>query len=538
MYNLGTLLVCILIVLLLYTAVQLNELKKSNERIKNLQNTPAVIIQEQYAKKNNKKGIFSALIVQVSDQDNSQEIKQNTTQETKQNTTQETKQNTTQETKQNTTQETKQNTTQEIMQNKLIKKRYENEELKNDNNIEKKTKQNMGNNLDTACEEYNIKYAKKEDDFINSMLIDTPADKPNNDKSADKPNNDKSADKPNNDVVNKLMNDNTSTDELHIDTSNNYSIDNNSPIIAMINGVKKMNGLPFALNEINEEMIFIKDMQNIFGKDIFEDELQDIQDVDISNIMDITDIIFKEDIFDEDIQDIYEEDIYDINASNINTSNINTSNNIVDEYKSNNTIKIIEVDINGKEKIKEKNVNLVKDNIISTGIFGNMVEINGEVCFVPHHKMNNYEDITKITDNEKFNIYISDFDSAVSTSVIDKYKIYATVNACHEPYTPITEKYIFINIYDHTGTDITVHFDKINQYIDTHLQYGNVLVHCHAGISRSVSFVVAYLMWKNNWNSKQSLNYVSSRRTIACPNYGFMGQLDNYGNILKNNTLI
>lgn len=31
-------------------------------------------------------------------------------------------------------------------------------------------------------------------------------------------------------------------------------------------------------------------------------------------------------------------------------------------------------------------------------------------------------------------------------------------------------------------------------------KYTNVLVHCYAGVSRSVAIVCAYIMWKLNWN--------------------------------------
>jgi protein-tyrosine phosphatase len=38
------------------------------------------------------------------------------------------------------------------------------------------------------------------------------------------------------------------------------------------------------------------------------------------------------------------------------------------------------------------------------------------------------------------------------------------------------------------------HFDEGADYIHEHLQRGNVLVHCYAGISRSASIVMAYLI--------------------------------------------
>ena len=53
-----------------------------------------------------------------------------------------------------------------------------------------------------------------------------------------------------------------------------------------------------------------------------------------------------------------------------------------------------------------------------------------------------------------------------------------------------------------------------------------VLVHCLAGASRSVSFVIAYLMLKLRLRFKPTLAYVKARRTQASPNDGFRKQLE------------
>lgn len=52
-----------------------------------------------------------------------------------------------------------------------------------------------------------------------------------------------------------------------------------------------------------------------------------------------------------------------------------------------------------------------------------------------------------------------------------------------------------------------------------------VLVHCHAGISRSVTVVVAYLMICRGCNLRTALQIVTSARPIARPNAGFMAHL-------------
>ena len=54
---------------------------------------------------------------------------------------------------------------------------------------------------------------------------------------------------------------------------------------------------------------------------------------------------------------------------------------------------------------------------------------------------------------------------------------------------------------------------------------GRVLVHCWQGVSRSVSFVVAYLMWKNRINFDAARDMVRAVRNVARPNLAFQCQL-------------
>lgn len=56
----------------------------------------------------------------------------------------------------------------------------------------------------------------------------------------------------------------------------------------------------------------------------------------------------------------------------------------------------------------------------------------------------------------------------------------------------------------------------------------NVLVHCHAGVSRSVSLVVYYLMKKFHAEFNNSMRAVNNARKIANPNDSFKAQLIGY----------
>jgi len=56
----------------------------------------------------------------------------------------------------------------------------------------------------------------------------------------------------------------------------------------------------------------------------------------------------------------------------------------------------------------------------------------------------------------------------------------------------------------------------------------NILVHCMAGISRSVSMVAYYLMKKYHMTYNDALKYIKNKRKIANPNDSFKMQLQKY----------
>lgn len=58
-----------------------------------------------------------------------------------------------------------------------------------------------------------------------------------------------------------------------------------------------------------------------------------------------------------------------------------------------------------------------------------------------------------------------------------------------------------------------------------HKNKENVLIHCIQGISRSITFVIAYIIFKYGYDYKKAESFVKQKRAIACPNNGFMVEL-------------
>jgi protein-tyrosine phosphatase len=68
--------------------------------------------------------------------------------------------------------------------------------------------------------------------------------------------------------------------------------------------------------------------------------------------------------------------------------------------------------------------------------------------------------------------------------------------------------------------------DESNKFIEKQLADDKkIIVHCMAGISRSVSLVLSYLMYKYKMSYEKALATVRKNRPIANPNEGFMRQL-------------
>ena len=66
------------------------------------------------------------------------------------------------------------------------------------------------------------------------------------------------------------------------------------------------------------------------------------------------------------------------------------------------------------------------------------------------------------------------------------------------------------------------HFPSAIQFIKDGMQSGGIVfVHCFAGVSRSSSVVIAYMMAEHNLAFYEAMSFVRKRRHIIFPNIGF-----------------
>jgi hypothetical protein len=95
-------------------------------------------------------------------------------------------------------------------------------------------------------------------------------------------------------------------------------------------------------------------------------------------------------------------------------------------------------------------------------------------------------------------LYHGDMDHATNINLLNNLGIRHIVNTCNNSLPKsITENFnvLWINIFDDLNTSIKQYFKQTNDFLYSCKEKNErVLVHCHMGISRSSSIVLAYLI--------------------------------------------
>ena len=131
-------------------------------------------------------------------------------------------------------------------------------------------------------------------------------------------------------------------------------------------------------------------------------------------------------------------------------------------------------------------------------------------------------------------LYLSSYNATKNKSLLEKNKITHIINCAADFCENVFEsenKYTYLSFYlkDHVLENIECIFYECIKFIDNVKEKGGrVLVHCIQGISRSVTLVMAYLIYKNKLTYDKAFNIVQSKREISSPNFGFSIQLQNF----------
>jgi protein-tyrosine phosphatase len=96
------------------------------------------------------------------------------------------------------------------------------------------------------------------------------------------------------------------------------------------------------------------------------------------------------------------------------------------------------------------------------------------------------------------------------------------------PPLPSEVDHLKITLPDFPDSRIIDHFPEGLKFIsDSQKSRRPILVHCAAGVSRSASMVIGYLMVKYNLNFESAKAMVREKRRCIWPNEGFERQLRN-----------
>ena len=111
--------------------------------------------------------------------------------------------------------------------------------------------------------------------------------------------------------------------------------------------------------------------------------------------------------------------------------------------------------------------------------------------------------------------------------------IVSCVHWLQQPYHPPEIPVHYVSVWDTTTAPIGQHFPQAVAFIENSIKEGGtVLVHCHAGRSRSATIVIAYLMAKYGIEFEEVLAYLQKRRSVINPNDGFVEQLREWQQVL------
>ena len=128
-------------------------------------------------------------------------------------------------------------------------------------------------------------------------------------------------------------------------------------------------------------------------------------------------------------------------------------------------------------------------------------------------------------------LFLGSIGSASNLKQLQNFKITHIVCCASgiKNFFPDDFKYINLNLLDSEKEDIKQYFKESFDFIDEAIKNGgNVLVHCHAGVSRSSTILISYLMKSKKMKLNEVLDLLKTKREKVSPNAGFLRQLSDY----------
>lgn len=133
-------------------------------------------------------------------------------------------------------------------------------------------------------------------------------------------------------------------------------------------------------------------------------------------------------------------------------------------------------------------------------------------------------------------LFLGNIESCYNKHKLIQLNVSHVVSIIENP-PPHPTRFTYLNIQkpDIESTDLYSHFDEACQFIDSAIiQAGRAcLVHCQAGMSRSATIVIAWIMKTFKLTAEDAEDFVREKRPIILPNKGFRMQLQQWEDTLR-----
>jgi hypothetical protein len=142
----------------------------------------------------------------------------------------------------------------------------------------------------------------------------------------------------------------------------------------------------------------------------------------------------------------------------------------------------------------------------------------------------NFNNLTVINDF----LFLGNEANAANRMLIDKYQIKNIINVSADIpcYFEKDINYLRIPIYD-CNEDISKYFDQVYNFIIKYKE-SKILIHCFAGVSRSPTFIISFLMNYERKGFDEIFNRIKQKRLCVDPNIFFISYLKDYETRLNN----
>ncbi|RWS26495.1 Dual specificity protein phosphatase 8-like protein, partial [Leptotrombidium deliense] len=126
-------------------------------------------------------------------------------------------------------------------------------------------------------------------------------------------------------------------------------------------------------------------------------------------------------------------------------------------------------------------------------------------------------------------LYLGSQHDAMNGELLRSHNITYELNVsttCPKPDFIKDSHFMRIPVNDNYSEKLLPHFPKACNFLDkVRESNGCAIVHCLAGISRSATIAIAYVMRHLKMSSDEAYRYVKSKRDSISPNFNFIGEL-------------